>query len=149
MWVLYLENSIDVDKQWDNLIIHTFNVLCFKVSLYIISCIIPPSTQYLASVRRTETESHLVSSFWTSKMDSDFRFKGPPPQVPTEPMDFLSRDYCNSKAVQIFQPDVQDRALVLQNHSMRTFTDDVKPPVRIIKLLKTNFSVLLYMMLCL
>ncbi|RZC69701.1 hypothetical protein C5167_032830 [Papaver somniferum] len=61
-------------------------------------------------------------------MDSDFRFKGPPPQVPTEPMDFLSRDYCNSKAVQIFQPDVQDRALVLQNHSMRTFTDDVKPP---------------------
>ncbi|RZC73750.1 hypothetical protein C5167_049229 [Papaver somniferum] len=61
-------------------------------------------------------------------MDSDFRFKAPPPQVPTEPMDFLSRDYCNSKAVQIFQPDVQDRALVLQNHSMRTFTDDVKPP---------------------
>ncbi|KAI3865433.1 hypothetical protein MKW98_025303 [Papaver atlanticum] len=61
-------------------------------------------------------------------MDSDFRFKAPPPQVPTEPMDFLSRDYCNSKAVQIFPPDVQDRALVLQNHSMRTFTDDVKPP---------------------
>ncbi|KAI3985726.1 hypothetical protein MKX01_030640 [Papaver californicum] len=58
-------------------------------------------------------------------MDSDVRFRAPPPQVPTEPMDFLSRDYCNSKALQIFQPDVQDRALVLQNHSMR---DDVKPP---------------------
>ncbi|MCL7048952.1 hypothetical protein MKW94_001075 [Papaver nudicaule] len=62
-------------------------------------------------------------------MDSDFRFKAPAPQVPTEPMDFLSRDYCNSTAVQIYQPDVvHDRALVLQNHSMRTFTDDVKPP---------------------
>ncbi|KAL2502349.1 Plant protein of unknown function with plant pleckstrin-like proteiny-like region [Forsythia ovata] len=44
-----------------------------------------------------------------------------------ETMDFLSHAWCNF-AVQALQSDIQDRAIVLQESSLKKFENDAKPP---------------------
>lgn len=49
-------------------------------------------------------------------------------QAHPETMDFLSRTWCNF-AVQAFQPEMQDQALILHENSIKNLNIDNKPPI--------------------
>ncbi|KAK4337596.1 hypothetical protein RND71_042083 [Anisodus tanguticus] len=49
-------------------------------------------------------------------------------QAHPETMDFLSRTWCNF-AVQAFQPEMQDQALILDENSIKNLSIDNKPPL--------------------
>ncbi|KAI3444091.1 hypothetical protein Pfo_000756 [Paulownia fortunei] len=57
------------------------------------------------------------------KIDPDYTLS----QAHPETMDFLSHAWCNF-AVQAFQPETQDRSLILQDNSIKIFENDTKPP---------------------
>ncbi|XP_010278017.1 PREDICTED: uncharacterized protein LOC104612330 isoform X2 [Nelumbo nucifera] len=59
-------------------------------------------------------------------MDSNFAL-AVDPQVPHEPMDFLSRNWCNS-ALQVFQPVEQDQSIVHQDSLVKALENDIKSP---------------------
>lgn len=58
-------------------------------------------------------------------MDPDYR--STLSQAHPETMDFLSHSWCDF-AVQALQPETQERALVLQDNSIRIFDNDAKSP---------------------
>ncbi|KAF5190489.1 auxin canalization protein [Thalictrum thalictroides] len=60
-------------------------------------------------------------------MESDFKLTALP-QSPFEPMDFLSRDWCNS-TFQVYHPMPQEQALVLQEYPIKTSVNDLKAPL--------------------
>ncbi|KAL3824689.1 hypothetical protein ACJIZ3_020718 [Penstemon smallii] len=57
----------------------------------------------------------------------DIDYKQTLSQAHPETMDFLSHSWCNF-AVQAFQPEIQDRSLVLQDSSIKIFENEVKAP---------------------
>ncbi|KAK4369210.1 hypothetical protein RND71_013002 [Anisodus tanguticus] len=58
-------------------------------------------------------------------------------QAHPETMDFLSRTWCNF-AVQAFQPEMQDQALILPENSIKNLTVDNKPPLPMEKSMKMD-----------
>ncbi|KAK4415124.1 VAN3-binding protein [Sesamum alatum] len=60
-----------------------------------------------------------------TKIDPDYR--STLSQAHPETMDFLSNAWCNF-AVQAFQPEAQERSIVLQDNSIKVFEHDMKPP---------------------
>ncbi|KAL5699386.1 hypothetical protein ACHQM5_030297 [Ranunculus cassubicifolius] len=59
-------------------------------------------------------------------MDSEYRLTAP--QSPIEPMDFLSRDWSDSK-LQVFYPRGQDGAIVCHEQATNLPSTDLKPPM--------------------
>lgn len=59
-------------------------------------------------------------------MDSDFNLTAL--QALQEPMDFLSRAWCNS-AIQVYQPVGQDLSVLHRDSTIKAFESDIKAPL--------------------